>query len=87
MAHVFTLFKRLHTKDKYEGTGIGLAITKRIIEKHNGTIIAHSVEGQGSEFIIVLPCATGKTMTRPVIIKQFITRVKDTIPFKHKIIW
>jgi two-component system CheB/CheR fusion protein len=55
MAHVFTLFKRLHTKDKYEGTGIGLAITKRIIEKHHGTIIAHSIEGQGSEFIIVLP--------------------------------
>jgi two-component system CheB/CheR fusion protein len=55
MAHVFTLFKRLHTKDKYEGTGIGLAITKRIIEKHNGQIIAQSTEGSGSDFIIVLP--------------------------------
>ncbi|HEX8461873.1 MAG TPA: ATP-binding protein [Segetibacter sp.] len=55
MSNVFTLFKRLHTKDKYEGTGIGLAITKRIIEKHNGSIIAKSTEGQGSEFIIVLP--------------------------------
>jgi PAS domain S-box-containing protein len=55
MTNVFTLFKRLHTKDKYEGTGIGLAITKRIIEKHQGNILAHSTEGQGSEFIIVLP--------------------------------
>lgn len=55
MANVFTLFKRLHTKDKYEGTGIGLAITKRIIEKHNGQIIAQSSEGEGSDFIIVLP--------------------------------
>jgi PAS domain S-box-containing protein len=55
MSNVFTLFKRLHTKDKYEGTGIGLAITKRIIEKHNGTIIAKSSEGKGSNFIIVLP--------------------------------
>ena len=55
MSNVFTLFKRLHTKDKYEGTGIGLAITKRIIEKHNGQIIAKSTEGKGSEFIIVLP--------------------------------
>lgn len=55
MSNVFTLFKRLHTKDKYEGTGIGLAITKRIIEKHNGHIIAKSTEGYGSNFIIVLP--------------------------------
>jgi two-component system CheB/CheR fusion protein len=55
MTNVFTLFKRLHTKDKYEGTGIGLAITKRIIEKHNGHIIAQSAEGKGSDFIIVLP--------------------------------
>jgi PAS domain S-box-containing protein len=53
--NIFTLFKRLHTKDKYEGTGIGLAIAKRIIEKHNGYIVAHSREGVGSEFIIVLP--------------------------------
>lgn len=55
MSNVFTLFKRLHTRDKYEGTGIGLAITKRIIEKHNGQIIARSQEGKGSEFIFVLP--------------------------------
>lgn len=55
MSNVFTLFKRLHTKDKYDGTGIGLAITKRIIEKHNGQIIAHSTEGKGSEFIFILP--------------------------------
>jgi two-component system CheB/CheR fusion protein len=55
MSNVFTLFKRLHTKDEYEGTGIGLAITKRIIEKHNGSIIAKSTEGKGSDFIIVLP--------------------------------
>jgi signal transduction histidine kinase len=55
ISNVFTLFKRLHTKDKYEGTGIGLAITKRIIEKHKGHIIAHSKEGEGADFIIVLP--------------------------------
>jgi two-component system CheB/CheR fusion protein len=53
--NVFTLFKRLHSKDKYEGSGIGLAITKKIIEKHNGEIIVRSKEGEGSEFIIVLP--------------------------------
>lgn len=60
MTNVFTLFKRLHTKEKYEGTGIGLAITKRIIEKHNGHILAHSTEGEGSEFIIVLPVKQDK---------------------------
>ena len=52
---IFSLFERLNTKDKYEGTGIGLAITKKIIDKHNGTIRATSQEGQGSRFIITLP--------------------------------
>jgi two-component system CheB/CheR fusion protein len=52
---VFNLFQRLHTKDQYEGSGIGLAITKRIIEKHSGQITVRSKEGKGSEFIILLP--------------------------------
>jgi two-component system CheB/CheR fusion protein len=52
---IFTIFQRLHTKEKYEGTGIGLAITKKIIDKHNGLITANSVENAGSTFIIVLP--------------------------------
>jgi PAS domain S-box-containing protein len=52
---IFTLFRRLHTKDKFEGTGIGLAISKKIVEKHNGQIIAKGWEGEGAEFIIILP--------------------------------
>ena len=52
---VFSLFERLNTKDKYEGTGIGLAVAKKIVEKHNGLITARSTPGEGSEFIIVLP--------------------------------
>lgn len=52
---IFTIFQRLHTREQYDGTGIGLAITKKIIEKHNGIIAASSREGEGSEFIIVLP--------------------------------
>jgi len=55
ISNVFTLFKRLHGKDRYEGSGIGLAITKKIIEKHNGHIVVRSKEGEGSEFTIVLP--------------------------------
>lgn len=53
--HIFSLFERLHSKDKYEGTGIGLAIAKKIIEKHNGLITATSGEGEGAIFQIILP--------------------------------
>jgi two-component system CheB/CheR fusion protein len=52
---IFVLFQRLHTKDKYEGTGIGLAVTRKIIEKHHGLITAHSREKEGSTFTIILP--------------------------------
>jgi two-component system CheB/CheR fusion protein len=52
---IFTIFQRLHSREKYDGTGIGLAITRKIIEKHNGLISACSRENEGAEFIIVLP--------------------------------
>ncbi|MEI9918594.1 MAG: chemotaxis protein CheB [Bacteroidota bacterium] len=52
---IFLLFHRLHSKDAYEGTGIGLAIAKKIIEKHHGIISAVSRENQGSAFTIILP--------------------------------
>lgn len=52
---IFQLFQRLHSKDTYEGTGIGLAIAKKIIEKHNGIITAHGLDGDGATFTIILP--------------------------------
>jgi signal transduction histidine kinase/CheY-like chemotaxis protein len=52
---IFVIFQRLHTRDAYEGTGIGLAITKKIIERHNGTISASSRENEGTSFFIHLP--------------------------------
>ncbi len=52
---VFSLFQRLNSKERYEGTGIGLAIAKKIIDKHNGFITATSKENVGSTFIIILP--------------------------------
>ncbi|MBU0908781.1 MAG: hypothetical protein KKA54_06330 [Proteobacteria bacterium] len=52
---IFGLFQRLHGRDEYNGTGIGLAICKKIVDRHGGTIAAHSSSGKGAEFIIVLP--------------------------------
>jgi PAS domain S-box-containing protein len=55
LSKIFDLFERLYSKSLYEGTGIGLSITKKIIEKHNGLIKASSHEGIGSEFMFILP--------------------------------
>jgi light-regulated signal transduction histidine kinase (bacteriophytochrome) len=52
---IFTIFQRLHGRQEYEGTGIGLAIVKKIVEKHNGLLTAKSQLGKGATFIIVLP--------------------------------
>ncbi|WP_289658715.1 hybrid sensor histidine kinase/response regulator [Flavobacterium panacagri] len=52
---IFIIFQSLNDRQTYEGTGIGLAIAKKIIEKHNGLITAKSEVGKGASFIIVLP--------------------------------
>ncbi|MGV3459833.1 MAG: hybrid sensor histidine kinase/response regulator [Flavobacterium sp.] len=52
---IFVIFQSLNDRNTYEGTGIGLAIAKKIIEKHNGLITATSEPGSGSAFIIILP--------------------------------
>jgi signal transduction histidine kinase len=52
---IFTPFQRLHSRSDYEGTGMGLAVCRKIIERHGGTISARSAVGQGTTFVVVLP--------------------------------
>ncbi|MFY0253530.1 response regulator [Chitinophaga sp. 30R24] len=64
LSKIFTIFQRLHTSELYEGTGIGLAIAKKVIDKHSGIITASSKEGEGTAFIIVLPLRHGKALSQ-----------------------
>jgi PAS domain S-box-containing protein len=56
---VFELFQRLHGRGEYEGTGIGLAIVRKIVQRHGGQITARSREEHGATFVIDLPAAAG----------------------------
>src|SRR5206468_2870009 len=52
---IFAPFVRLHGRGEYEGTGMGLAVCRKIAERHGGTITARGSPGQGSRFIVTLP--------------------------------
>ena len=55
LERIFTIFQRLHTREEYAGTGIGLAITQRIIQQHSGKIWAESELGKGTTFFFTIP--------------------------------
>ena len=55
MDKIFAVFQRLHGRTEYEGTGVGLAVCRRIVDRHHGTITARSEPGKGATFIVTVP--------------------------------
>jgi light-regulated signal transduction histidine kinase (bacteriophytochrome) len=56
---LFSVFQRLHTEEQFEGTGVGLSIAHRVVQRHGGRIWAHAAAGKGACFYVALPMGEG----------------------------
>jgi PAS domain S-box-containing protein len=63
---IFTIFQRLHTREEYEGTGIGLAVCRKVADNHSGSINARSIPGEGSSFVVTLPLRQGEKIRKEI---------------------
>jgi signal transduction histidine kinase len=61
---IFAVFQRLHGRSEYEGTGVGLAVCRRIADRHGGTIAAKSQPGHGATFTVTLPVKQSSKETK-----------------------
>jgi two-component system sensor kinase FixL len=62
---IFEVFERLHSREEYPGSGMGLAICRKIVERHHGTITASSKPGEGSVFTVIMPLEQPRENTAP----------------------
>lgn len=62
---IFRLFERLHGRSEYQGTGIGLALCRKIADRHGGTIVAEGVVGAGATFTVILPLEAAAVLRSP----------------------
>jgi PAS domain S-box-containing protein len=65
MDKIFAVFQRLHGRMEYEGTGVGLAVCRRIVDRHHGSITAKSQPGKGAKFIVTLPLKQATPQANP----------------------